>query len=176
MTLTGKLVRLRALEPADAEALHRWNEDSEVGRWMINGYPTSLAQVVKRCEERAPNTYGELALCVETLAERRPIGVIGLSGAEPESGRAWLDVYIGEPDFRGGGYGTDAVRVLCRYGFDQMRLHGISLWVVAENTGAIHVYRKLGFVEEGRQREAFRRDGKWYDQVLMGLLDGELVD
>ncbi|MGC7100160.1 GNAT family N-acetyltransferase [Amycolatopsis lurida] len=82
---------------------------------------------------------------------------------------------LGEAEFRGGGYGTDAIRVLCRYGFDAMRLHGISLWVVAENTGACHVYRKLGFVEEGRQRERFFRDGRWHDMILMSVLEGELI-
>jgi RimJ/RimL family protein N-acetyltransferase len=56
-----------------------------------------------------------------------------------------------------------------------MRVHGISLWVVPENTAARRVYEKLGFVEEGRKREAFRREGKWYDMLLMSVLEGELI-
>ena len=175
--LTGKLVRLRALEPSDAEVLHRWNQDPDVGRWMINDYPESLTQLTKRLgEDRPRNSYDKLVLCIETLAVRTPIGVIALTDAEPENGRAELDVYVGEASHRNGGYGTDAIRVICRYGFDQMRLHGISLWVVPENEAARHVYRKLGFVEEGRERERFRRDGKWHDLIVMSLLDGELVD
>jgi RimJ/RimL family protein N-acetyltransferase len=175
--LTGKLVRLRALEPSDAAALHRWNEDPLVGRWMINDYPESLAQLTKRLgEDRPRNAYGRLVLCVETLADAVPIGVVALTDAEPENGWAELAVYIGEASHRNGGYGTDAIRVLCRYGFDQMRLHGISLRVVAENESAHHVYKKLGFVEEGRERERFRRDGKWHDFVIMSLLEGELVE
>jgi RimJ/RimL family protein N-acetyltransferase len=76
---------------------------------MVNGSPESFAQLKKRHEERPGNTYDD---------------------AEPETGRAELTIYIGDPKYRGGGYGTDAMRVLCRYGFDEMRLHGISLWVV----------------------------------------------
>ncbi|MFI9385817.1 GNAT family N-acetyltransferase [Kutzneria sp. NPDC052558] len=175
--LTGKLVRLRALEPSDAEALYRWNADPVVGRWMVNDYPESLAQLTKRLgEDRAPNSYNKLVLAVETLVDPVPIGVIALTDADPENGRAELDVYIGEASHRNGGYGTDAIRVLCRYGFDQMRLHGICLWVVPENEAARHVYKKLGFVEEGRERERFRRDGRWHDLIVMSLLDGELVD
>ena len=49
--LTGKLVRLRAFEPSDAEALYRWNSDPDVLRWMVNGYPESLAQLTKRLVE-----------------------------------------------------------------------------------------------------------------------------
>lgn len=174
--LTGKLVRLRPLEPADAEANWRWNNDPGVQQWMINGSPQSLAQLKKRAAERPANSYGKLLLCVETLADSVPIGIAALDGAEPELGRAELTIYIGEPKYRGGGFGTDAIRVLCRYGFDEMRLHGISLWVIADNEAARHVYRKLGFVEEGRQRDGFRRAGKWHDAILMSMLEGELID
>ena len=55
-----------------------------------------------------------------------------------------------------------------------MRLHKISLDVVAENQPAHHIYEKVGFVDEGRLRGVFRRDGKWYDMYRMGMLEGEL--
>jgi RimJ/RimL family protein N-acetyltransferase len=172
--LTGELVRLRPFEPSDAEALWRWNSDPDVMRWLFDGYPESLAQVKKRFEDRKINSYESLLLCIEVSG--RAIGVVALSGAQPETGRADLDIYIGEKDCHGKGYGTDAMRIVCRYGFDVMRLHGISLWVVPENVSAIRVYEKVGFVAEGRQRESFRRDGKWHDMILMSLLEGELIE
>lgn len=55
-----------------------------------------------------------------------------------------------------------------------MRLHKITLTVVIENHAAHHVYQKVGFVDEGRLRQVFRRDGQWYDMFTMGLLEGEL--
>jgi len=85
-----------------------------------------------------------------------------------------LTVYLGEKEYWGRGYATDAVRTMCRYGFDKMRLHKITLTVVTENRAAHHIYRKVGFVEEGRLRQVFRRDGQWYDMFTMGLLEGEL--
>ncbi|WP_033289967.1 GNAT family N-acetyltransferase [Amycolatopsis jejuensis] len=175
--LTGKLVRLRALEPEDAESLYRWIHDPDVGRWMNNDHPRSLAQVRKRCEERKPNTYGEVVLGIETVAEGKLIGVTDLRDARPEDGRAELDIYIGETGHWDGGYGTEALKLLCRYGFNVMRLHLIALWVVAENERARHVYRKAGFVEDGRHRECFRgSDGKYHDMYLMSLLEPELDD
>jgi len=66
------------------------------------------------------------------------------------------------------------VRTICRYGFERMRLHKISLSVVTENLSAVHVYRKVGFVEEGRLRQVFRQEGQWIDKFTMGLLAGEL--
>lgn len=176
MLLEG-LVRLRALEPEDAEKIHAWGTDPEVGRWMESGHPRSLAQVRKRAEERPVNEYKLVVLGIEAKAAGALIGIIDLRDAEPEVGEATLDVYIGDGEYRnGGGYGTEAVRLMCRYGFTSMRLHQITLWVVAENEVARHVYRKVGFVEEGRHRESFvGLDGERHDMILMSMLKGELT-
>ncbi|MGW4641595.1 GNAT family N-acetyltransferase [Sphaerisporangium sp. NPDC004334] len=171
--ITGERVRMRALEPSDAETLWRWHNDPEAMRWMSDGYPPSLAHLTKELSERVADTFGDLTLIIETL-EGRTIGIVALREAEPEVGDARLDIYLGEKDTWGKGYATEAMRLICRYGFGQMRLHRITLTAVAENTAARRVYEKVGFVEEGRMREAFRRDGVWHDKVVMGLLEGEL--
>jgi RimJ/RimL family protein N-acetyltransferase len=136
-------------------------------------YPPSLAHTAKQLEERIPDSFEKLTLFIEAL-DGRTIGIVALRDAEPETGEAKLDIYLGEKDTWGRGYATDAMRVICRYGFEKMRLHRISLTVVAENAGARRVYEKVGFAEEGRMRDAFRRDGKWHDKILMSLLEGEL--
>nr|WP_221379750.1 GNAT family protein [Actinoplanes polyasparticus] len=173
MDAYGDKVRLRALGVADAEALWRWNHDADVMRWMDEGYAETTAQVAKWLEERAANAYGDVLFGVEEPGGTL-IGLVRLHGAEPETGVADLDVYLGEKDFWGKGYGTDAVRTVCRYGFEKMRLRKITLTAVVENEPAVHIYRKVGFVEEGRLRQVFRRDGEWIDKFTMGLLANEL--
>ncbi len=172
--VSGRRVDLRPMEPSDAEALWRWNHDPDVFRWMQENYPQSLAQVRKRLEERATNAYGEVLLGIQVREGGELIGLVRLRDAEPETGCAELDIYIGEKAYWGRGHATDAMRTVCRYGFDKMRLHKISLTVATENHPARHVYEKVGFVEEGRLRQVFRRDGRWYDMFTMGLLEGEL--
>jgi RimJ/RimL family protein N-acetyltransferase len=172
----GKLVRLRPLEPEDIETIWRWHNDDEVTRWLDADYDESLAQIRKRTEDRVRNSYERAVFGVETLAEEKLIGLVCMRDATPEVGRAELDIYLGDRDFWNGGYGTDALRTLCAFGFDVMRLHLIALWVVVENEGARACYRKVGFQEDGRHRESFRaRDGRYHDMILMSLLEGELV-
>jgi len=174
MDAYGELVRLRAMGPADAEALWRWNHDPDVMRWMDDGYPQTLARVRTGLEERPRNAYGDVLLGIEVRGDATLIGLVRLHGAQPENGIAELDIYLGEKEYWGKGYATDAMRTACRYGFDSMRLHKITLSVVVDNLAARRVYDKVGFVEEGRLRQVFRRDGRWYDMFTMGLLADEL--
>jgi RimJ/RimL family protein N-acetyltransferase len=172
----GKLVRLRPLEPADTEQIWRWGHDDEITQWLDGNYAESLAQRRKQAENRPPNSYKQAVFGIETLAEGKLIGVTDLRDATPEVGRAEMDIWIGEKDHWNGGYGTDAVRTLCAFGFDMMRLHLIALWVVAENERARAAYRKVGFQEDARHRECFRaRDGRYHDMILMSLLENDLV-
>ena len=171
-------VRLRAMGPADAEALWRWNHDPEVMRWMMDDHPQNRETVRKWLTERPRNAYDDVLFGIEAHQNGKDdgilVGLVRLHGAEPETGIAELDIYLGEKDHWGRGLATDAVRAACRHGFDKMRLHKITLTVVPENEAAHRVYRKVGFVDEGRLRQTFRRDGRWYDQLTMGLLADEL--
>ncbi|USX50984.1 GNAT family N-acetyltransferase [Lentzea sp. HUAS12] len=172
--LTGDLVRLRPVEPEDADSLHRWHNDDEVMRWLQSYFHTSLAGTRKRIGDRQENTYEKVTLCIETL-EGKLIGIVALRDADPINARAEVDIYIGEKDHWGGGYGTDALRTMCRYGFDTMRLHSIQLGVVEANERAIKSYQKVGFQVDGRYRQSFFRDGEWYDSLLMCVLKDELT-
>ncbi|HQE20210.1 MAG TPA: GNAT family protein, partial [Aggregatilineales bacterium] len=71
------------------------------------------------------------------------------------------------------GYGSDAVCVLLRFGFDELNLHRIELGVFDSNQRGIRAYEKAGFVEEGRRREVLWREGRYHDMILMSILEDE---
>ena len=173
MTLQGERVRLRAVALDDAERLWRWHNDPEVMRWMHAPYPTSLDEVGKQLTARAANTHASLTLMIED-EQGVTVGIVALRGAEPESGSAELDIYLGEKGSWGRGLATDAMRTVCRYAFDRMNLHRVELCVAEGNPAARHLYEKIGFVTEGRKRQVYYRGGAWCDEWLMSLLRGEL--
>ncbi|MFN2157525.1 MAG: GNAT family N-acetyltransferase, partial [Anaerolineae bacterium] len=74
----------------------------------------------------------------------------------------------------GKGYGSDAIRTLLRFAFDEMNLHRVQLTVYEDNARAIRAYEKCGFRHEGRLRDAVYRKGRYYDMLLMSVLSGEL--
>jgi RimJ/RimL family protein N-acetyltransferase len=102
-----------------------------------------------------------------------PIGHIRLDHVDVRDRRASLAIGIDDPARLGKGLGTDAIKLVEQYTFQQLGLHRLSVRVVAYNSRAIHAYEKCGFRVEGREREAAFVDGQWHDDVLMGVLDRE---
>lgn len=170
--LEGQLIRLRAKEPDDAEHFFRWINDPEVARYLAARYPMSMVQ--ERDFVAGTVTYQEASFTVVTLAEARPIGSVALRGARPEARSANLAIMIGEKEYWGRGYGADTMRTACRFGFESMNLHRIELEVFAEHTAARKLYERIGFREEGIRRDAHFKFGRYFDAVMMSLLEGEL--
>lgn len=77
---------------------------------------------------------------------------------------------MGVPDHWNAGLDSEAVQLVVRYGFAVLGLHRLQLGVYAFNDRAIASYTKVGFREEGRRRENVFHDGRWHDELLMGLL------
>ena len=71
------------------------------------------------------------------------------------------------------GHGTDAIRILIRFIFEQMNINKIKLNVYEFNERAVRCYEKCGFKKEGRLRQEIFRDGKYYDQYIMSILKEE---
>jgi len=171
--LEGELVRLRAREESDLDHVYRWFNDWQTIRFLGTRYPRSRAFERKWLTAGDP-AFSDAQFIVETLAETRPIGSLGLHHSAPENRCAGLGIAIGETDFLDGGYGTDAMRVACRYGFEMMNLNRIELTVYDWNSRAIRVYEKVGFQHEGVLRDGMFKEGRWQQLVFMGLLKGEL--
>jgi RimJ/RimL family protein N-acetyltransferase len=117
-----------------------------------------------------------LSLSVVLRAEGACIGRVGLRGLDwrwrkVESLAYWID-----PRYWDRGYATEASYFLCRAAFRSLRLRRISSQALDRNLASLAVLRRLGFVEEGRERRAVVVHGVPMDMVLLGLLREELRD
>jgi RimJ/RimL family protein N-acetyltransferase len=108
---------------------------------------------------------------IEDIASGQGIGSCQLFNINWRHRAAELQVRVGDQRFQNQGLGSEAVQLLCRFGFHDLNLHRIYLSVFKNNERALGAYRKCGFVEEGVMREAAFMDGQWLDVALMGLLN-----
>jgi RimJ/RimL family protein N-acetyltransferase len=169
--LTGRLVRLRAPEPSD-DTLNELFNDHEVRSGLGMPFPQPV-ESFRDWIESARKKEDHLNLAIERLEEPGAIGMCDLMKIEAPTRTAELGVWVARPWWHGG-YGTDAVRTLCRFGLDHVNLHRITLFVNADNRQAIGAYEKVGFVHEGGLREATFAHGRRIDLLVMGLLAGDL--
>ena len=168
------MVRLRALEPTDLENAYTWVNDREVTQYLMVRYPWSRAREEKYLQEASSedNSFGDVRLAIETK-EGVHIGMCGLHRARPEDRGAELGIMIGDKSFWSNGYGTDTVRTLLHFAFEQINMHKVALGVFEFNERAMACYRKCGFVDEGRFREEYFQDGRYWDVARMSILRGE---
>ena len=106
-------------------------------------------------------------------ATATPIGGLGLRDIDWPAGCATLGVSLYRKDYWSKGYGTEAMMLLLDYGFTVLGLHNVMLETYAYNERSLAAYRKVGFKEIGRRREAQRLGDKRYDVVYMDILRTE---
>jgi RimJ/RimL family protein N-acetyltransferase len=167
-------VRLAAEEPQEsAKAFGSWSRDTEYRR-LLDSEPAYLfstqkvAEWITRDQEKDPP--GNFIFSIRTLDEDRLVGFIGLAGDLYPHGEAFVGIGIGERQLWGKGYGTDAMKVILRYAFQELNLRRVALDTFEYNPRAIRSYERAGFVHEGRARGYLLRDGRRWDLIFMGLL------
>ena len=173
-TIRGELVYLRPAERADLDLFVRWFADEETTRHLATRAPFSKAMEEKwfesMLEQQGKRGY-HFVICL--LADDRAIGTAGFHNVNQEDGHAAFGIVIGEKAEWSKGYGTDALRAICDFGFGQLRLERIELDVYEPNRRAQRSYEKAGFVTEGILRHSHFSDGRFHDVLRMSLLREE---
>jgi RimJ/RimL family protein N-acetyltransferase len=172
--LLGERVRLRGLREDDVPTLAAWEMDparlATLSNWVV---PPSEASARERLAKWSANDRDDVGFAIDTRDDPPVlVGNVHLWGARAKDRCATVGIALGREHI-GRGYGTDAMRVLVGYAFREMGLHRVQLEVAAFNPAGIRAYEKAGFVEEGRRRESVWHDGRWYDEVLMSIIDHE---
>jgi len=169
--LEGDLVRLRAIEEDDLPRLNELLWDPDTTAYLRVSWPEPLAGT--RAWWEASRTSDGLNLAIETLPGDL-IGSCDLRHLDDRARVAGLGIFIGKP-YWSQGYGTDAVRTICRFAFREMNLAKVELQVFSNNPRGLRAYRKVGFVEEGRLRANNFVGGTFVDTIVMGLTAEDLA-
>jgi diamine N-acetyltransferase len=172
--IAGERVILRAWERDDVRAHWEASQSSEnVGQRQRDWHepPRSLAQMEAEFDAQGDDSDDCVRLIIE--ADGHPVGDIDLFHMEQRNRNSLVGLGIWRAEDRCHGYGGDALRTLMRWAFRHLNLHRIELSVDPDNAPALRVYRKVGFVEEGRRREQHFDDGSYRDEIIMGVLRRE---
>jgi len=171
--LTGDTVLLVPPTPDDLPLFASWLSDLDTLRLLAfqPAVPLTIADEEAWFASLCQASDNQFVFAIRHQEDKRLLGNCGLVVQNWRSRQAELGIFIGQA--RGQGFGGDALRVLLRFGFDDLNLNRIALQVYSYNPRAVALYERLGFVHEGTLREAIQRDGRFYDIYVMSILRDE---
>lgn len=172
--LQGELVCLTRPTKDDIAHFARWSADMEYQRLLRRGmvYPGSVDDHEAWFADmwKAEDSY---PFSIRTIVEDRLVGLLVIKDIFWQARHCSFFIGIGNPEMRGRGYGSDAVRVMLKYAFLEMNLNRVGLEVMAYNEAAMRSYQNVGFRLDGTLRAFVYRDGVYYDIHTMSILRSE---
>jgi RimJ/RimL family protein N-acetyltransferase len=168
-------LRLRAAERSDLPRFVEWLNDPEVIEGLVLYFPLSLAAEEDWFENLRKRPENERPLVIEVRQgdQWQPIGNCGFHNIDCRCRSAEVGIFIGEKAQWNKGYGSQAMKLLLKIGFETLNLNRIALDVYETNLRAIRSYEKVGFVHEGRKRQGMYLEGRYVDILQMSVLREE---
>lgn len=170
----GNLVRLRDYRREEMPKVKDLINNPNIKRCLtpMIPFPFTLEDEYKWYESNSAmkDTY---TFAIETLDGGQLLGGCGVNAVDWKNSHATLGIFIGEDEFLGKGYGTDAFKILIRFVFDEMNINKVKLDVYSFNERAVKSYEKCGFKVDGVQRDDIFREGKYHNIINMSILRSE---
>jgi RimJ/RimL family protein N-acetyltransferase len=180
----------RAIETSEADKKFLFEMENDPIDAIFSSFPPAKpisTAVMNDRVDKWKNSYFMMMACLppdvqpsDQATEKKeptPIGFVALQnphgGGGPAQNRSLMLGISIHKDYRGKKYGGEMINWALDWGFKRAGLHRIELGAWGFNHNALKLYRSLGFVEEGREREAIWYDREWHDIVKFSMLEGE---
>jgi RimJ/RimL family protein N-acetyltransferase len=170
------------LGPIDHEAHpeieSKWTHDSDFMRLMELKpvrplSPAALKKEYESIEKKMEEDKNLFYFTIRAREEDRLIGKAVVEWIDWSNANGWIRLGIGAAEDRRRGLGSQTLGLLLRYAFAEINLFRVSAMLPEYNEGALRLFRKFGFVEEVRCRQAVERDGRAWDLLTFGQLRSE---
>ncbi|WP_138497572.1 GNAT family N-acetyltransferase [Nostoc sp. PA-18-2419] len=175
MKLETSHLLIREFVEADLQAIFAYQSDPLYllySNWMHRTQKDTceFVQMFINQQKELPRTKFQLAVILKQ--ENQLIGNCGIRVNDLELREANIGYEL-NPEYWGQGYATEAAEAILKFGFEELQMHRIWSWCVAENIASFKVLEKIGMRREGHLQEKELIKGKWYDNFLYAILDRE---
>jgi RimJ/RimL family protein N-acetyltransferase len=172
------MIRLEYFDRDDFDQLIGWiNSEELLMNWAGStfNFPLthkSMEWYLEKTNDRASSdAFLYKVVDVET---EEVVGHISLGSISRKNRSARISrVLIGSGEHKGKGYCRDMIMAVLKFGFDELKLHRISLGVYDNNTAALKCYQSSGFTIDGRMRDILRFRDEWWTLIEMSILEDE---
>ncbi|GGI80037.1 GNAT family N-acetyltransferase [Legionella impletisoli] len=166
----GKSISLRPIISEDSDQYFKWINNEELVSYNANYKSVSRAEH-QTWFDNIQNKKDLVIFSIIFNENGQLIGSCSLRNINRQHKNAELQIRIGEMNYQNRGLGSEAVRLLVDYGFIEMQLKRIYLYVFSENIRAIKAYEKCAFITEGTLRKAAYIKEKFVDLKIMAIIN-----
>lgn len=169
MNILGKTVILRAIEEEDLAAFHMWGNDPDLWRLLGGWHFPSSKESTRNWFQKMQGDQLNLRLAV-TTEQHGVVGLANILDIDWKNRHAFHGMMLGNPAVRGKGLGQDTVMAVMRYAFEELGMARLDGSMIEFNDASVALYcGKCGWKEEGRQRNWYFRNGRYWDRIMVGV-------
>lgn len=173
LTLSGKHIFLRALEPEDIEFVYAVENDEKI--WEVSNTQTPYSRfLIREYLKNARQDIYEakqlrLAICKQNTFQ--PVGLIDLFDFDPKNNRAGIGILIKDEGDRNAGIGSESLELLINYSFSKLELHQLYANIDTGNSASIKLFTNFGFEQIGIKKQWNLVGGQYRDEALFQLIN-----
>ncbi len=168
-----KQITYRDLIWGDRIYFYNWINDKKVIKYSL-----SLFQKINKNDEIdkwfRSVINDKKSHCKAIIYKNNLIGYAGIASLNKVNNCGEYFILIGDKKAWGKGIGTYVTKYIIKIAFQQLLLNRLSLTVSDENIYALRAYKKAGFIEEGRMRQACFRDDQYHDKIMMSIIKDDI--
>ena len=171
--LEGNQIYLIKTRRSSLEQLRQWRNQHDLRKYFREFRELGIEDQ-ERWFLKIENDFNQFNFEIIDKKNDKLIGHCGLHYISWTNRTAEFGIYVGDKTYRGRGYGSDALRTLIKYGFEELNMNRI--WCeVYSNNDALQIYKHLDFVEEGVLRQNYYSEGKYWDSHILSMLKEEYL-
>jgi [ribosomal protein S5]-alanine N-acetyltransferase len=168
----SKRIFLREVRNEDVnDAYYRWMNDGEITKYLESRYYPNSLESLKEYVNNNKNNDLNVFFAIVLKENKYHIGNIKLGPINWIHRFADVGIIIGEKNYWGKGYGTEAIKLVADYAFYTLNLNKLNSGCYAVNRASIKAFEKAGFAQEGVKKKQYFFEGKYIDDVQLGLLN-----
>jgi len=166
--LKGKKVKLRAVEPSDAQLIFEWENNEE--NWQLSNTLVPFSKyIIEQYVETAYKDIFEtkqLRLMIDELETGNTVGSIDLFDFDPHNLRAGVGILINESTDKRKGYATESLNLLIAYSKERLGLRQLYCNIGEGNSASIKLFESCNFKKAGTKKNWERISASEWEDVL----------
>ena len=173
--LIGDNLLLRPIQISDCSQRYlSWLQDPQISKYLETRWTTQTMESIQSFVASKIESDSDYLFAIIEKETGQHMGNIKIGPVNSHHKYADVSYFIGEKSCWGKGYATEAIRLITRFGFEELGLYKVQAGVYENNIGSIKALKKVGFVQEGCLRKQLLSDGNREDHLLFGIFEDEV--